>query len=74
MAFFWHKQKGVSNNNGLNSSGMGICILPYLWQPITLITVQSQLEREPAGQVRTEQAVLMSIRNSVLLPAMLRVS
>ena len=53
---------------------MGICILPYLWRHITLITVQSQLEREPVGQVRTEQAVLMSIGNSVLLPAMLRVS
>ena len=38
---------------------------PAFGCPSTLVTVQSRLERRPAGQGRTEQAALVSTRNSV---------
>ena len=38
---------------------------PAFGCPSTLVTVQSRLERQPAGQGRTEQAALVSTRNSV---------
>ena len=40
----------------------------------TPVTAQSRLERGTAAQVRTEQAAPVSTRNSVLLPATLRVT
>lgn len=62
----WNIQKGMSSNDGPDSSGEGRCNCLPFDNPSAPITIQSQLRE---GQVRTERAAPVSTRNSVLLPA-----
>ena len=45
---FWNIQKGVSSNNGPDSSGKGRCNCLPFDSPSAPITIQSQLERGPS--------------------------
>ena len=64
----WHIQKGMKSNYGANSTDKGRHKSPYFWLS-TPITVQSWVERGPAGQDRTGQMAPVSIGN--LVPCML---